>query len=494
MRELFTHQHQGVEFLQAKKKAILADEMGLGKTTQAIVSAVKESEPTLVVCPATLKTNWAREIVMIDPDATVGIVESGKLGNIHQYNVGGGTEWLVINYDLLEKYGEDIGLYLPFKTLILDEAHYIKNQSTKRTKVSLNLAKYARRVYLLTGTPILNRPMELYTLLKAIDHPIAENWYGYAKKYCGAYMREVKRRVYNPITKKSELKVLKFLETGGATNLVELHQHLKPVYLRRTKDILGDSLPEKIITNLELELSSKDKKLYDGAWDKYYDYLEKNPDEVRIQYDLSEREIGEKLGNIQATRHLIELNKLKQVCSLAKIPTILERVADIVEQGEKVIVFSQYNETIDQIKTELRKAKIQAVSIQGDNDANERQKAVDAFQKDEGVQVFVGNIKACGVGITLTKASTVLFADMEWTPGLNSQAEDRAHRIGQTKLVNIYYYTYKETIEEDIVELLDKKSQIIKKVLEGKDDKVKDISIAGKLVQRLQAKKDIHSR
>lgn len=471
MRIPFAHQLEGKTFLVKTRKAILADEMGLGKTTTAIMAAMEAGRCTVVLCPASLKTNWAREIIELDPNAHIMIAD-GAASYMFANEGDGSSAWYIANYDIAdrERVEKEILAYMP-GTLIMDEAHYIKNGSTQRTKAALKYAKLASHVYLLTGTPIMNRPMELFTLLKAIDHPVATSksaWFSFARRYCGGYMREFWRNVRDPRTGQYERRKVQFLDTSGATNLDELAANLAPVYLRRTKDILGDKLPAKIIDNTTIEMAQEYRDAYNGAWDDYMKYLLNAPKDSEDD--------KRNLLNIELARHIIEINKLKQAASKGKIPHVVEDAAEIIEQGEKVIIFTQYRDTLLEIVRQLKARKIRGVKLSGDDDGQARQTAVDYFQNHDDIKVFVANIKAGGVGLTLTAASTVLFADMEWTPALHSQAEDRAHRIGQHKLVNIHYYIAKGTVDEDIVELLGKKQQVINKVLAGESGTTRDIT------------------
>lgn len=475
---LFKHQEEGVTFLTTKKKAILADQMGLGKTRQAVVSATQVGGNTLVLCPASLKTNWAREILMVDPDASVTIYNGQKE---EPYSQGHGGNWVVANYDIISrKANKDKIKSGNFDTVILDEAHYIKNSKSARTKTALDIVMGIENRYLLTGTPIMNRPEELFTLLKAIGHPLGASWYSYVMKYCGAFWRRTRKQRFNPRT--GQMEEVKFLDTSGATNLQELQKQIQPTYLRRTKEILGDTLPAKVITNVPVEISKEDRKKYEATWDEYMHYLENNP---IIFSDMTDEEREEKMENIKQAKHLVELQKLKQVASRAKVSMVVGDVVNTVEQGEKVILFTQYTETLQQLRSELKKEGVMAVTLSGEDDQTARQLSIDAFQKNDTVKVFIGNIKAAGVGITLTEASTVVFVDMEWTPALHEQAEDRAHRIGQKSQVNVYYYIAKQTIEEDIVELLGRKNQIIKTILEGKQKRAKQFSVANELIKKL---------
>lgn len=476
--ELFEHQKTGVDFLVKNKRAILADQMGLGKTRQAIVATKITGGDTLVICPATLKTNWAREIIAVDPEANVSIINGTK---VDQYSVGRGAFYLIVNYDVA--YKPVNAAYIKshkFFTAILDEAHYIKSSKSKRSRAAVDLVTAGIvHVYLLTGTPILNRPEELFMLLKAIRHPLGYNWLSYVMRYCGAFWQEAGSR-FNRETGQWEKR--RFLNVNGATNLQELSQRISSAYLRRTKEVLGDSLPAKIIDNVPVTLSKQAWKQYESAWDDYMTYLENNP---IIFSDLSDVERQEKMDNIIMTKHLVELQKLKQVVSQAKISKIVEDVQEYVENGEKVLIFTQYTETLKKLCSEFKALGIGAVSFSGEDSPAEKDAAKDAFQENPDIKVFVGNIKAAGQGHTLTAGSTVVFADMEYTPALHEQCEDRAHRIGQNKQVNVYYYIATGTIEEDIVELLEKKSQIIRKILAGETKRVSQVNIAAQLIKRL---------
>ena len=474
---LFPHQAEGITFLKEKGRAILADEMGLGKTRQAIVAAIEAGDlqhAEVVVCPASLKVNWQREINAVDPAAAVricsGTVNEESIANEWKLaQLDGRRFWIVINYDILGKnagwlteWGESDCL----GTLILDEVHYIKGQSI-RAKAALQVAAQAPRVYALTGTPILNRPIEFFNTLRAIGHPLTQGHppskarKDYAVRYCNAFLRRM-----GPY---------RFWDESGASNLDELQAFVQPWMLRRKKAEVLD-LPPKIVTTLDVELSKDDRARYESAWQDYVQWVANHP------------ELGKDLGNVLMAQQLVELQKLKQVCSLAKVPRIAADVRNAIEQGEKVIVFSQYTETIHQLAQELRKEGV--VTLTGADDQNARQRAVDAFQGTDSVKVFVANLKAGGVGLTLTAATIVMFADMDWSPEQHAQAEDRAHRIGQGGTVNVYYYVTTGTIEEDIVRILEAKKEIIKALVEGQAGRMKGVSMAEEIA-RLTARKAI---
>lgn len=475
MEEILPHQREGIEFLKKIKRGILADEMGLGKTRQAIVSCIEDgAKNILVICTASIKINWEREIKMIYPQATTFVIQSGPEQELEE------KEWTIVNYDILPKYQNQILKLISegkLDTVIVDEAHYIKGKKTIRAVKTLDIASRINRVYVMTGTPIMNRPVELFNLLRAIKHPLGRNRTFFSKRYCGGHFRVIAKKNGG---------IIRFWEEKGATNLVELKNMIEGVMLRRLKKEVTN-LPDKIISIQICELDRAWKRKYDTTWDEYIDWISSNPE-------------GKDIENILDAQHLVEITKLKQVCSLAKVDRIVSDIRSAVEQGEKVIVFSQYTNTIKLIAEKLgeekrasaygdKQDKVKCVTLTGSNTQTERQKSVDAFQNDEDTKVFIANIIAGGVGINLTKASIVMFADMEWSPELHAQAIDRAHRIGQTGTVNVYYYVLADTIEEDIVDILSTKKSIIQTIVDGKEsDGIEESSMAGQFLKRLKEK------
>lgn len=465
MPELFNHQKEGIAFLKEKKRAILADEMGLGKTRQAILAAEEDCDGLtgfkLVICPASLKINWQREINQVLPDEVVKVIESGPEEEIQPIG------WVVINYDMLPKYKEQL---MRFKEAgwiiagILDEAHYIKGKKTIRATTALEIMMHLPRVYALTGTPIMNRPAELYNLLAVIDHPLGR--YGkktfFFKRYCGRYMRTIIRK---------DGRVIRFWDDTGATNLPELREMIRDSVLRRKKEDVLD-LPDKIISVEVVTLTKEWQREYDEAWDRYLEWVQSHPE-------------GKNVENILAAQALVELSKLKQVCSKAKLERMVDDIENAVDQENKIIVFTQFTDTVTILKNALLEKGIVSVSLTGEDGMDARQDAVDRFQKSDEVKVFIANIKAGGVGITLTAASQVMFADMDWSPAVHDQATDRAHRIGQQGTVNVYYYIAEGTIEEDIIEILQRKLQTINAIVEGTYE-AEEGSLGAEFMERLK--------
>lgn len=460
MTELFEHQKTGIAFLKETKKAILADSMGLGKTRQAIVAAKETTGGAIVICPASLKINWQREINLIYPTDRVTIVQGSKEPKDKA------VEWIVINYDILKKQPWLYEELHRLGTLVLDEAHYIKGQSM-RAKATIDLAMIAKQVYCLTGTPVMNRPIELYNLLVAIGHHLGKVRSAFAKRYCGAF----KRSFFH----KGLKRMLYFTDESGATNLEELRKMIDPIFLRRKKEDVLD-LPERLISIEEVKMSPEAKKEYKEAWNVYLEFLK--------EAALSEQQ----MDNILMARHLVEIQKLKQICSQAKAGDMARDIENAVDQEEKVIVFSQYTDTINLLAAEMMGKGISYETLTGQDDMNTRQAAIDKFQKDPETKVFIANIKAGGVGISLTAASIVMFADMDWSPEIHNQAIDRAHRIGQKKMVNAYFYVCPETIEDDIIQILNDKKGVLDKIVEGTDDSIKTRSTQAEFLKRMVQK------
>ena len=475
--KLFKHQKEGIQFLVEAKRAILADEMGLGKTLQAIKAVSELGGQNLVICPASLKGNWEREIKNANPLDSVMVINGRTRPEGTYYKL---QKWTIINYDITSyhvewiKEKQDAG---EIENIILDEAHYIKGKSSVRSKAVLEITENATGAVLpLTGTPLMNRPAELWNLLLAIRHPMTTVKGArtrFSTLYCGGHLQIIPATKWRPYP-------IRFWDESGATNLGMLRGELKGYMLRRKKDEVLD-LPEKIVSVEEVEMTNDQQKIYDNAWEMYMEFLRQNPPDPS------------KMDNILMARHLIEIQKLKQISSRGKVKRMAEDVENAIEQGQKVIIFTQYVETLNMLKEETGKIKsdgklIKIASISGATKAEDRQKEVDRFQQDEQCKVFIGNIKAAGVGITLTAASIVMFADMEWTPELHRQAEDRAHRIGQNGTVNVYYYVMKDTIDMDNMELLASKKKTIDIVIDGEADEIEGQATISTFLARMGRK------
>ena len=419
------HQKEAVQKLVENKKFILADDMGLGKTTSTIIAALESgSKKVLIICPATLKINWKREIENYS-DKSIYIAESK--------NFSTEADFVIINYDIIKNFhdpkkkDDSQVLAANFDLVIVDEAHYIKNATAQRTKLINDIVKKTERLWLLTGTPMTSRPIDYFNLLSIIDSPVAKNWMAYAIRYCSGYQFNVGgRKVWN---------------VTGASNLEELRDRTVGLTLRRLKENVLD-LPDKIITPVYLRLKSKS---YENVMGEYYDWYDKNPEESK-----------------SLTVQFSKLTKVRQIIADEKITQTIELAENILEQDKKVIIFCNFTDSLNKIAEHFGKS---AVKLDGSMSKPERQNSVDQFQDNPKVKVFVGNIKAAGVGITLTAAEAVIMNDLSFLPSDHAQAEDRAYRYGQKNNVLVYYPIFENTIEGIIYDILNNKKQVIATVM-----------------------------
>jgi SWI/SNF-related matrix-associated actin-dependent regulator 1 of chromatin subfamily A len=422
--DLFAHQRTGIAFLLSRRSAILADDMGLGKTRQAIVAlreAAREG-PLLIVCPAGLKLNWEREIRLVEPSADIRVVRDARSWE-------GGHRWTIVNYDLLGRLRAELAA-VRWAGVVLDEAHYLKNDSQRTKHVFQLLGVEGKKpgegpefVYLLTGTPMTNRPRDLYNLLKVVRHPLATSFYTYATRYCAAYDNGFG------------------LDTNGASNLDELVQIVSGVMLRRTKDETLD-LPPKVRTWQPIEIAGSAAKDVGKLEARALDFLDKHP---------------ARSGATWVT-FLARLNQARHALAVAKAPATIDAARERLEAGEKVVVFTSYSAVVAAVKDAFGDT---CVTITGDDSPDERQAAADALQTNPDVTVLVGNLQAAGVGLNLTAATQVIFNDLDWVPGNLWQAEDRIYRIGQHRPAFVTYLFAAGTLDDFVAALLEAKARNI---------------------------------
>lgn len=417
-------QIKAIESLLANDRFILADDMGLGKTTSAIIAALEtDAKKILIVCPASVKINWKKEIKNYT-DRPILIIEGRKWGSTYDF--------YIINYDILKNYhttdkkdeNDDLKLILKenFDIAIVDEAHYISNSSANRTKLMNDILKSIPKVWLLTGTPMTNRPINYYNLLKLVNSPVALNWQHYVKRYCRGFRFKANgRTIWN---------------TSGHSNLDELRERTKNIVLRRLKtDIPG--LPEKTISPIFLELQST-----------FYN------EELEEFMRITEEQKGHESLAITINR----LMKVRQVIAYEKIPYTCELIDKCLELDKKVIVFTNFTMPLDMLHEKYPK---NSVIYDGRMSATKREEAKEKFQNDPKTKILIGNIIAAGIGINLTAAEVVIMNDLSFVPSHHSQAEDRAYRHGQQKDVLVYYPVFENTIEQIVYNILQSKKDVI---------------------------------
>ncbi len=433
--ELLPFQSVGIKFIEnSGGNALIADEMGLGKTIQvlAYLRLHPEIRPAIIVCPASLKLNWQREAEKwLESKDKVSIINGKIEDNKLIY---------IINYDILMKHENEISK-IPFKVIILDESHYVKNQKANRTKTTIKISKNIPNKILLTGTPVLNRPKELFTQLNIINSIAYPKFTTFAFRYC-----DPKNNGYG-------------WNFNGISNTEELNDRLKTIMIRRTKEQVLKELPDKRYQTIVLPLSNKSE--YKKAEDDLKSYLQKN---------------------VNSAEHLVRIEVLKQISVKGKMYSIIENIHNFIESGQKLVVFAHHKVVIDELMFEFKDI---AVSLTGETSMENRQKAIDDFQNNPNIKLFVGNIQAAGVGITLTKASNIMFIEFPWTPSQLQQATDRLHRIGQKNAVNVIYLVGEDSIDIDIVELLEKKSKVINAIVDGKE--ITNLNILEDLIKKLQS-------
>lgn len=446
-RKPLKHQIPAIEALLKNDKFILGDEMGLAKTSSAIVAAMEgKFKKILVVCTATIKLNWKKEISIYDDPNNISIINSSNFNT---------KKWTIINYDILHNFHslKDDEIILTdiidakFDLVIADECHYLKNYKSNRTKLFIDFTKDIKNIWLMSGTPITNKPIDFYTLLKICDSPITANWQFFVKRYCNA----------KPFYKKGSSK--KMWIPNGASNLDELREYSKYKMLRRLKTEVTD-LPPKII---------KPVYLPEEICKEYNDYFNEYKDWVDTEADI-------KLND-----HLTKLVKIRQQLSYDKISHTIKIAEDYIEQGHKVIIFSCFKKTIQTIHEHFGK---KSVIIDGSVIQKNRDLAVTKFQNNKNIDVFCGNIIAAGAGITLTESDITIFNDIDWVPAYHMQSEDRNHRLGQKNTVYALYMLIDNTLDTMMFDSLHKKIANIKEVM-GDNEYIDDDSFVKEVIEKL---------
>ena len=510
-RDMFKFQRAGAVFSMGLNGVLFADEMGLGKTIQSIcwataepsgelrtrkarepgycrrckrelttldakkagigpVCAKKEGEAlkyrskdrpagTIVVCPASLKYTWQREIGFARPDDTVEIV-STKLSPTYflakrsQKIV---PDWVIINYDMLWR-GKNLEALHHFNAnnLIIDECHFIKNEKTKRSEAVLELAAEMPRRAASSGTPIVNRPSELWPTLLLLGVYPKKAGFWYRRQFCVKCDADG-----NPI---KDAYTYSGFDFTGARNLDELHELLKPFTVRRLKkDVLPD-LPEKIYTDWPIEVSNMPE--YE-EWFKGF---------VRDEHQRFSKGGRNKMWDIS------ELSTMRAMLAAGKVEVVKERLQSNVESMRKILVFSSHLKPIRELYQHF---KPWAMKIEGEDSAEKRQEAVDLFQNNPTTIFAFLSTKAAGIGLNLQAADQVLMVDLPWTPADMNQAIDRCHRIGQTKHVEVIFCVAVDTLDEDVVSIIERKAKIAAQVMDGvapasDEDVVEEIREAAK--------------
>ncbi|XP_036400529.1 SWI/SNF-related matrix-associated actin-dependent regulator of chromatin subfamily A-like protein 1 [Megalops cyprinoides] len=424
-RSLMPFQRDGVNFAVSRQgRLLLADDMGLGKTVQAICIAAyyREEWPLLVVTPSSVRFTWAeafrRWLPSVRPDS-INVVVTGK----DQLRSGLVN---IISYDLLSKM-EKQQSSSPFGVLVMDESHFLKNMKTARCKAALPLLKAARRVILLSGTPAMSRPAELYAQILAVRPAFFPRFHEFGARYCDA--KQAKQLAWG-------------WDYSGSSNLLELRLLLEEsLMLRRLKSDVLSQLPvkqRKVVTVTTDGITARAKAALAAA-----------------AKDLAKgrrNKMEEKQALLVFFNHTAE----------AKIRAIREYIMELLECGrEKFLLFAHHKLVLDAVTTELQEKGIGHIRIDGATPSAERQALCSRFQLSEKSCVAVLSITAANMGLTLHSAHLVVFAELFWNPGVLIQAEDRVHRIGQTSNVDIHYLVAKGTADDYLWPLIQEKMNVL---------------------------------
>jgi SWI/SNF-related matrix-associated actin-dependent regulator 1 of chromatin subfamily A len=456
-------QRGGISFMSQQPNTLLGDDMGLGKTIQflGLVNLDTSIKNVLVVCPASVRINWTREaqkwltrtfeIIRIKGNVKVVVTDQANFVITGWSNLG-------------QKKTRESLMAIKWDAICFDEAHYAKNQrSAKRAQAALGKYEYvkgegdvlkeeglvhrAKRVVFATGTPIVNRPVELFPMLRVLDpEGLGKNFFGFAKRYCGAH--------HNGWS----------WDFNGATNLEELQDRMRgSCMIRRMKQQVLTELPAKrrqvvvIEPNGMSRLVRREQKLLDSI-DGYREAVKAGDYEKAIRL-------------LQASpAGFEEISRIRHEMGVAKTPKVVEHVKDALEGGvEKLIVFAHHRDVQDAIAEALSDYGV--VQVKGGYSDVKKQEAVDAFQEDKSIRVFVGSLEACREGLNLTAASNVILAELPWTPSAVSQAEDRAHRHGQKNAVNVQHLVVEGGLEAYMAQTIVTKQDNIDAALDNETAK-----------------------
>jgi len=449
---LYEYQKEGVQFLlDSNGRALLCDSPGVGKSLQALGYVVSSKhKKTLIVCPASVKYSWENEIKKWTELESMVVSSQTDISEIPD-----SVNCVIINYDVLKKHLKDI-LKHEWDCLIGDEIQYIKNAKAIRSSAFKMIASKIPSVIMLTGTPMMSRPIEMWNMLTILDKTRWNNYYAYAKRYCGGRMGNFG------------------YEASGATNLVELSQKLKPYFLRRTKDQVLKELPKKNPIDFPVEMSP--------VFRKQYDLIEEDLAAFMKQRNIADAEIKKKM---QAEK-LVKINMLRKMSVMAKLDAAEELIDSILDSGEKILIFSNFRDPLTELFYKYQKI---STMIIGTTPVSERGDIVRKFQEDPNTRIFFGGMLSAGVGITLTAASNVIILDLPWRPSDLEQAVNRAHRPSAVyESLNIITMHCKHSIDDFMSSVLKAKKDIIDKVIDGKGGKL-DSDMIDEYIKKLEERK-----
>jgi len=440
---LFPYQKEGVHAAIARRgRIMLADEMGLGKSIQAIAIAsyYRREWPLLIIAPASMVASWHVQILQWLPELSeenLAVIYDGKAVDMSRLVT-------ILSYDLATKLVELLE-NRRFRVAIVDECHALRNMETKRSKTLVPLLKGIERVIMLSGTPALSRPMELFPQLQVINPRLFPKLHEYGLRYCNG-----RQTLYG-------------WDWRGHSNSKELHVILEQlIMIRRMKSQVLNQLPRKIRHQIYLKVSnsSHDYKMFELQAAEFNSHL--------LADDLNDPMAVEAALNSMGKR--AEYMALWRKSGELKLPAMIEYVEDLLEGRHKMLIFGHHQTILDGFEQHLLGKKTPYIRIDGRTPTSERQNLCTKFQSEDEVRIALLSITAASTGLTLTKASTVIFAEIFFNPGVLVQAEDRAHRIGQVDSVNVHYLLAKGTTDDKIWPIILRKLNILESVGLGKND------------------------
>lgn len=475
--EYLPFQLAGIRYAMKRQDTLLGDQMGVGKTIQAIgtVNADSLSHRVLIVCPAFLKDNWLKEFTKWDvKHLTIGVIRMGReirktktvegvKTNYHEEVPWPSTDVIIVSYELLESWRYHVRS-VSWDVLIVDEAHYLKNNKADRTKEvygcrarfdedqeAIEVIKARRRLFL-SGTPFLNIPRELWSLIHSVDpNGLGRDRIYFERRYCDGKKIPIvpKPRVLfagvapPEITDTSECRMV--WSAKGATNSEELQARLRATFMvRRLREDVLPMLPKKRRQVILVEADGV-TKLLERERKTYEEY---GVDLMDLDLDSPE---------------FSKISAIRKEIGIKKIPFIVDRAKEALNETSKLVLFVHHHEVVDGIRAAFGR---ECVVVDGRVENDDRQALVDRFQEDPNCRIFLGTIGAAGVGFTLTAAWLAIFGELDWKPSTISQAEDRLCRIGQTKGALIQHIVLKDSLDERQVQLIIGKQEIADKSLD----------------------------
>jgi len=508
--ELKPHQQRAIKFLSTRPKSILSLDMGLGKSLCAVVSALENNfNKILIICPASLKTNWKNEISRFVDEEEITIVEGSKWKE---------NKFTIINYDILknfytvpketkqvkEKNYTDDGeikwstvekvvktnktdivnnamnnsqlFQSQFDLIIIDEAHRLSNKKSGMYEIVEDLISRTnpQGIYELTGTMVTNSPINLYNILKLIGADITNDWVYYVKRYCDGkqifrnrkerdyfstkFIHEHKKNTWYDLTKEEKASLDEYLTknckkiwlTNGSSNLEELGERIKHLYYRETsKESLKNIKKETQIVNYTL--TDGERLQYNNAWNEYI------------------KEHGESnIDTLIANHKLIEGSVFRQLLANFMVERSIKLAEEEISKGSKVIIFCCFDKELYSLQEYFGD---RCVVYNGKMTSKKKDSALNSFKTDSTKQVFIGNLQSASVGLNINESNVIIFNNISFLPAENQQAEYRILRLGQTKDCKIFYQKFNDTYMDRMFEILDIKNGIIDNVIKDEENK-----------------------